>query len=113
VSKEADTCSTSAVSFPADHPALAGHFPGNPVVPGVVILEAVREAALGVYAMTNPAVPDSAQLLTVRQVKFLALLRPDQEIRIDITMDAGVVTFRCLRGTDTIAAGEMIIGCEG
>jgi len=98
VSKEADTCSTSAVSFPADHPALAGHFPGNPVVPGVVILEAVREAALGVYAM---------------KVKFLALLRPDQEIRIDITMDAGVVTFRCLRGTDTIAAGEMIIGCEG
>ena len=28
----------------ADHPSLAGHFPGNPIVPGVVILEEVVRA---------------------------------------------------------------------
>ena len=113
MTKTVDTSFTSILSFPSDHPALAGHFPGNPVVPGVVILEAVREVALEAYAATNPTVFGGAQLLSIRQVKFLSLLRPDQEIRIEITMDGDVVRFRCLRGTDTIATGEMTIGCGG
>ena len=33
-------------SIPADHPSLPGHFPGQPIVPGVVVLERVLEAVL-------------------------------------------------------------------
>jgi len=32
------------ITIRRDHPSLPGHFPGNPVVPGVVILEEVLEA---------------------------------------------------------------------
>ena len=30
-------------TIPADHPALPGHFPGQPIVPGVVVLDRVVE----------------------------------------------------------------------
>jgi 3-hydroxyacyl-[acyl-carrier-protein] dehydratase len=32
------------LSIPADHPAYAGHFPGRPVLPGVVLLDATLRA---------------------------------------------------------------------
>lgn len=36
---------------PADHAILAGHFPGAPLVPGVLLLEAVRRACEGALAL--------------------------------------------------------------
>jgi len=38
-----DSLQTTLRIDPA-HPALAGHFPGNPIVPGVVVLERVAAA---------------------------------------------------------------------
>jgi 3-hydroxyacyl-[acyl-carrier-protein] dehydratase len=40
-----------AVRIPSDHPALAGHFPGYPVVPGVVLLDAIARAAKTSFAL--------------------------------------------------------------
>jgi predicted LPLAT superfamily acyltransferase len=51
----------------ADHPALDGHFPGNPVVPGVIVLEQVQRALeerIGALRLTG-----------LPQVKFLSPLR--------------------------------------
>jgi len=39
------------VCFSADHPVAAGHFPGNPIIPGAMlldeVLQAIRDAAGG------------------------------------------------------------------
>ena len=42
---------TQALRFAADHPALPGHFPGQPLVPGVLLLE---QLALGIVHMQDP-----------------------------------------------------------
>jgi 3-hydroxymyristoyl/3-hydroxydecanoyl-(acyl carrier protein) dehydratases len=64
-------------AIPANHPSLAGHFPGAPVVPGVVILHEVAAA----LAEWRPGY----QLTGVRAVKFLLPLKPEQWFTICLT----------------------------
>jgi 3-hydroxyacyl-[acyl-carrier-protein] dehydratase len=74
---------------PADHPALAGHFPGEPIVPGVVLLDYVLRAA-GKGKATFPS------------VKFHAPLKPGEEF--DIRIDGA--KFGVYRGETLIASGS-------
>ena len=59
----------STFSWPAGHPVFAGHFPGRPIVPGVMLLEWV----LGECARRR-GVATSA--LRVREAKFFRPLQP-------------------------------------
>jgi 3-hydroxyacyl-[acyl-carrier-protein] dehydratase len=58
------------VAVAADHPAFAGHFPGQPVLPGVVVLGEVLELLLREAPEALGAQP------RVSAVKFLAPVRP-------------------------------------
>ena len=87
--------------IPASHPALPGHFPGHPVVPGVVLLDAVVAAL--------PQHTGGAALVTgFPAVKFLALLHPEQEI--DIVFAAkrpGQASFEVVSGGQKLASGTV------
>lgn len=74
----------------ADHPCLAGHFPGNPIVPGVVILDEVIRAFEAAHS--------GRRLLGVPVAKFLLPLRPEQAFAIRFSGATGdKVRFECLR----------------
>lgn len=86
--------------IPATHPSLPGHFPGQPVVPGVVILDAVQRAI--------EAASGELPALKLPQVKFMQPLLPGEDALIEI--DAATVhrwRFRVLRGDTLIASGEI------
>lgn len=84
-----------------DHASLPGHFPGRPVVPGVVLLDrvcAAIEAACGV--------PLAASRLP--QVKFLQPLLPGEEAEVALEGANPRWRFRVLRGSALIASGEVV-----
>lgn len=84
-----------------DHPALPGHFPGRPLVPGVVLLDRVVAALEAAHGPLPP--------LRLPQVKFLQPLLPGEVARI--ALDAAGPSrwrFRVLRADATIAAGEIV-----
>lgn len=63
----------------ADHPALQGHFPGDPILPGVSILAAVLEAIEAI----DPRGPPIAHC-SWRVAKFHSPVRPGDELSINI-----------------------------
>jgi 3-hydroxyacyl-[acyl-carrier-protein] dehydratase len=71
----------AATSFAADDPIFAGHFPGNPLVPGVILTEALAQTA-GIAAASGYAgVPKPLFLLSaVRSMKFLRAVRPGEQV---------------------------------
>lgn len=63
---------TLSLSIAADHPAFAGHFPGQPVVPGVVLLDETLHALA-----TQLAVQGSWQIVSA---KFHSMVVPGETV---------------------------------
>jgi 3-hydroxyacyl-[acyl-carrier-protein] dehydratase len=82
------------------HPSLPGHFPGEPIVPGVVILDEVQSAAR--------ALAGGGRLAALPAVKFLAPLRPGERAECVLERRAdGAILFRVERAGAVIAQGSL------
>lgn len=82
----------------ASHPALPGHFPGDPIVPGVVLLEYVASSSQRAFDMEVVGLP---------QVKFLRPLRAQETAELRIERTAMSAKFSIHRGQDLIASGTL------
>lgn len=96
------TTHRSSASVPADHPCLPGHFPGNPIVPAVVLLELVERALSD--ALTLPV-----HLIGLPAVKFLSPLLPGTvfEIVLDINDTARTAKFSCISAGRELVQGRL------
>jgi 3-hydroxyacyl-[acyl-carrier-protein] dehydratase len=67
-----------------DEPFLRGHFPGQPMMPGVLLLEAAAQLA-GTVTQSDPKVPPmpGLKLTAVRGAKILGTARPGEVIRLE------------------------------
>jgi 3-hydroxymyristoyl/3-hydroxydecanoyl-(acyl carrier protein) dehydratase len=97
----ARTHSTS-VRIPSSHPSLAGHFPGRPIVPAVVLLDCVLEAA-GRWLGAEPAASG------LSQAKFTAPLLPEQTAQLQLTLQGNELRFSLTRDADSVARGTFTL----
>jgi 3-hydroxyacyl-[acyl-carrier-protein] dehydratase len=91
--------------------ALGEHFPGNPVLPGVFLLEAIAQTA-GVLLWKSTAERRLAVLATIDRARFTAFARPGDALQLDITIeamteDAARVLGRASRDGDDVAQTRM------
>lgn len=90
----------------ASHPALPGHFPNRPIVPGVVLLDHV-------VASAEEWLRQTVRVTAIKQVKFLAPLLPEQEAIAELTLDGAELRFALKRGDEPIAQGTFKVTLEG
>ena len=106
-----------AVKFvdPAD-PIFAGHFPAKPILPGVLLIEAIAQTA-GVMlgsAGTPSTEPGIALLAAVNRFKFLKPVGPGQNLRVETKRLTQVGHLACIEGkvwvdNEVVASGELSV----
>ena len=83
---------------PLNHPCYEGHFPGRPILPGVVLLELVVECI-------GRGAPRAISTL-----KFQRSLSPGQAFTLRWKDGGGRVSFRCHAGAEPVAEGSLEFG---
>ena len=76
-------------SIDSEHPSIPGHFPGNPIVPGAVVIDRVIKAFLDVYGANN--------IESLVSAKFLQPIATNQKVVISFKkVSTNLIAFECI-----------------
>lgn len=86
----------------ADHPTGAGHFPGNPIIPGALLLAEVLRCIARAEGVSYTS-------CNVKNAKFLAPARPGDKVEIDHARTAaGSIEFTCTVAGNKVLSGVVV-----
>lgn len=94
---------TAERRFPADEPFFAGHFPGNPVVPGVILVEGLAQTLA--YLALRQTGGGTVLLTGIEVDKIRRPVRPDETVRYTVRVTRA-------RRQVVMAEGEITVGDE-
>ena len=107
---------TALKNVTINEPFFQGHFPGHPVMPGVLIIEALAQAA-GLLIFLSAQTPKSSQplyyLVKVDNAKFSQLVVPGDQLILEIELKRmlrkmGLFTCKALVGGKQVAEAELL-----
>jgi len=96
----------------ANNPVFTGHFPGSPILPGVLLIEAVAQTAA--VMLVHDAPSESGLLASVNRFKFFRPVFPGMQLRIETRILTQVGRMACIEGTVSVdgtkvASGELMV----
>ena len=92
--------------FALDHPAARGHFPGNPIIPGAVLLDEVLQAVT-----EGSDLAQTGAGCEIRSAKFLRPVRPGDSMLIRWSvLSNGDTKFECLLQGQPALTGALRLG---
>ncbi|MBU2974580.1 3-hydroxyacyl-ACP dehydratase [Zobellia sp. B3R18] len=77
--KQEDQTVQATVKLNAAHEVFKGHFPGNPVMPGVCMIQIIKE-------LTEQATGKKLFLSVASNIKFMAIINPEKNDVIELTL---------------------------
>jgi 3-hydroxyacyl-[acyl-carrier-protein] dehydratase len=112
---EAGATCTSRWRVEEDEPVLAGHFPGDPVLPGVYLLEHLAQTACFLAERSRGRRDGVPVLARIERASFHALVRPGAEVVSEITLERAVANLERYSGTSrvdgrAVCRAELVVG---
>ncbi|MET0183624.1 MAG: hypothetical protein ABW199_12140 [Caulobacterales bacterium] len=93
---------STEISVSGDHPALPGHFPGHPIVPGVVILQHLIDQA--------EAKQPGLSISGVKKLKFVRALGPGDNFTVECGEPKnGGLRIRAVSNGQVVAEGQLLL----
>jgi 3-hydroxyacyl-[acyl-carrier-protein] dehydratase len=98
---------------PEDDPVFAGHFPGRPVLPGVLVCEALFQSGALLIAHLEPGgLAGKVPVLTrIAEGKFKQMVRPGDVLEMDVTLREKLGGAYFLRGVARVG-GKVAVSVE-
>ena len=95
-----------------DEAFLRGHFPGDPLFPGVLLIEAAAQLA-GVVAQNDPLIPPlpGLKLTALRAVKIQGTARPGETMRMEARI-AGRLGLLVQAQASVFVAGSKVLSAD-
>ncbi len=108
-----DECAIGIKNVTINEPQFQGHFPGNPVFPGVLIIEGMAQTGgvLCIYSRREGIKPQSVYFLTVDKAKFRKPVVPGDTIEYHMTKIASRKAMWWFRGEAKVA-GQLVAEAE-
>ena len=94
-----DTNIEAIITFNEKHPVFAGHFPGNPIVPGVVQVQIIKE-------LMEKKTGKCLLLIHGRNIKFLTIIFPAKNQKVEVRVEFSINEESLLPAQATIRAGD-------
>lgn len=91
----------TSVRLNSQHEVFKGHFPGNPVTPGVCMMQIIKE-------LTQEITGFSLMLKSSSNVKFMALINPDETPDLVLDLDIVFAEDDLVKVKNTTSFGETI-----
>jgi len=99
---------TTRIVVPSEHPSFAGHFPGRPIVPGVVLLDLI-------VASIERELAQPLQVLVIPSTKFQRPVSPEEAVDVAISIVPGEqprtfrARFRATCGAAPVTEGSLVL----
>lgn len=87
------------IDIDAQHPVFAGHFPGRPIVPGVLLLDRAQQAIEAATGLSLQGLAAS---------KFLSAVVPGEALVLEYEQADGAVRFTVRCGERVVANGRFV-----
>lgn len=96
-----------SLEVPTHHPCFAGHFPGNPIVPGALLLQWIADHIARCL--------DGARLIEIQSMKFTASLKPGDSCKVELLPKGrgGKFNLHCYADTGTVCKAVLVLQEKG